>query len=396
MFLPLFSHLSLSPPRITPRIKTHTNSYKDCRSGTQRKFAHSLRYLCAQRLDQDIIKRKSAGKTAARKAALAAGGQPSGQDDQDEDEEDEDEGDGDGDGRGAEGDEDANSNAQAGPSRERQGSASASPAPAATNGRSRAHLKKMERYNCRGSLVVNLMHDLTTAHFTINHHEQHPEYVDVVGNRLRGAKYHPLPVNLSNTIEAPKGSIEIGHNGQTMLERAEETFSELLQLVKDLRAKKGGGEEESARELYNRSEGCRSWRVSVLEALKKGGKGVPRPDKPRGGKKGGKKRAVSEVDDVEDGGADRVGARIIEGDMQIELQEEAELDPLRHLRIEHFVQGFNAEHLASLQQALPPLPDLSQLHQIDDGAHSGDLRVDDDEYSAMISQGAAWMDPTLS
>ncbi|KAK4703860.1 hypothetical protein P7C70_g2352, partial [Phenoliferia sp. Uapishka_3] len=36
--------------------------YKDCRSGRRLKYAHSLRYLCAQRQDQDFSKRRSTEK----------------------------------------------------------------------------------------------------------------------------------------------------------------------------------------------------------------------------------------------------------------------------------------------------------------------------------------------
>lgn len=268
------------------------------------------------------------------------------------------------------------------------------------NGRSRVHLKRMARFDCRGSLIINILPDNATAYFTITHHLQHAEYIDVVGNRLRGPKFHPLPVNLSNTIQKPRGSVEIGDEGQTSLDRAEETFSKLLELVRDLKTKKGGGEEEAAEELYKRSEGCRSWRVSVMEALQKGGTGLPRPEKEGKGKKG-RKRAVSEVEGAEDEGAARGGMGVdVNGDLQVgPLQHQAldEDDPLRHLTIEHLVQGINAEHLATLQQALPPLPPLPQphhplRHQLGDGTN-GDLTVD---YSALVQGPESWMDPTLA
>ncbi|ORY66916.1 hypothetical protein BCR35DRAFT_308346, partial [Leucosporidium creatinivorum] len=120
-------------------------------------------------------------------------------------------------------------------------SASALPDPSESNSKDKkaANLRKMDRFDCRGSLIINILHDDVTAYFTITHHLHHAEYVDVVGNRLRGAKFHPLPVNLSATIEEPKGDIEMGEEGESWLDRAETTFTGLLELVRDLKTKKG-------------------------------------------------------------------------------------------------------------------------------------------------------------
>ncbi|KAM0746404.1 hypothetical protein T439DRAFT_329849, partial [Meredithblackwellia eburnea MCA 4105] len=45
--------------------------YKDCRSGRRLKYAHSLRFLCAQREDQDTTKRRSQEKKKMEDAKLA-------------------------------------------------------------------------------------------------------------------------------------------------------------------------------------------------------------------------------------------------------------------------------------------------------------------------------------
>lgn len=511
MSLSLFpSPLSLCPRQANLELAPANPSYKDCRTGPKLKYAHSLRYLCAQRSDQDDTKRRSAARRAEKKAAAEAareaGGGKAGDDDEDEEggsEEEEQEqeeqerelqrlvraaqaqedqegeiyvdevpvvatgtagselgvkkGRGKGKGKGkaqakgkAKGKGKAgapNGREEASPSpaaaAQLEGSASASPAPvgpsspststttaAAQKKQARATLKKMERFPCRGSLIINIHHDDVTCTFSINHFLHHAEYVDVVGNRLRGAKYHALPVNLNTTITAPVGSIELGtdllEDGSTpnWLDRAEQTFVALSELVRELRGKRGGGEEEASRVLYERSEGCRSYRIAVLEALAKGGQGIPKPEagsKPKttpaaGG--GRKKRKVDQVDGAveegsvvqgegEEGGAAQGGGGGL--DVQATAAMAMDLDlpimddlpdlpslpgPSTHshshsheLSMEE-AMGLDVRSLLASASAAASVSGLR--HQLGDAGNGEDLTVD---YSALQHE---WMDPRLS
>ncbi|KAL8292003.1 hypothetical protein RQP46_001469 [Phenoliferia psychrophenolica] len=165
----------------------------------------------------------------------------------------------------------------------------------------RAPQKKMQRFDCKGSLLININHDGTTAFFVISHQIRHEHYVDVVGNRLRGPRFGHVAVDLSTSIAPPIGSPEFP--GATSFDRLEKALKSMLDLVRDLRSKSGGGEEDAAEELYRRTFEARSYRVAVAEALAKGGK----ERRSKGGDKkrkaagaaalAAKKRKADEVDD---------------------------------------------------------------------------------------------------
>lgn len=136
----------------------------------------------------------------------------------------------------------------------------------------RPPIKKMERYECRGTLIINLMHDDVLAFFVISHHMHHPEYVDVVGNRIRGARVPPPPVNLTVALTDPIG--DHAFPGATGFDRAESALKSMLETVRELRAKSerdpGGGEEDAAEAMYTKTEDARKHRVAIVEALAKG------------------------------------------------------------------------------------------------------------------------------
>lgn len=140
-------------------------------------------------------------------------------------------------------------------------------------GKPRAPQKKMERFDCKGCLVVNIFPDTGIAHFTFTHILQHAEYVDIVGNRVRGPRLVPSLIPLSTTLEEPVGTIEVGEETDSPFERVERTFQAMLDLVKVLKTKKNGGEEEIVRELYARSEEARRYRVVVSEAIARNANG---------------------------------------------------------------------------------------------------------------------------
>lgn len=279
-----------------------SNRYKDSRSGARIKFAHSLRYQCAQRSDNDSNKRRSAANTNKRRsgeeaqaidsskatadfnaatiaAIVAASHQP---DDEVE--------------------------ASSGSALDLSNFASAGLGmaglhiPSAANldddpvgspgldgeqedeedqqmriVKRRSQQRKMERYDCKGALIVNLHHDDSTVSFTLTHSLRHPEYVDVVGNRNRGTKFRPVAVDLRTSLKPPVGSIDVG--GKDPFEKAEKTFAAMLEIVKQLRqtharAEKGGkdgGEEWVVQELFEKTEEIRKFRVSISEALSKSG-----------------------------------------------------------------------------------------------------------------------------
>lgn len=186
--------------------------------------------------------------------------------------------------------------------------------------------KKMTRYACRGTLLVNLFHDDETVSLSLTHHEHHSPYVDVVGNRQRGGhithRLRTMPVDFTDpgTLRAPRGSIEINltavddgkvgssatdsviagsdalaHEGNigsipsqdvqsqsapamvSAIDRFEATLDALKDLARDLRdglANVVVGEQVLAEEFYTRSLPLRSLRVSVIEAIARGGRPI--------------------------------------------------------------------------------------------------------------------------
>jgi hypothetical protein len=295
-------HLSPAPYSLT----TDTNRYKDCRSGRRLKYAHSLRYLCAQRQDQDNIKRRSAANTAKRREtdpttlSLFPNGEATTSDDfnaatiaaivaashaaETED------------GEGKTPQlmlDDATRMAASGlnfanplgvvtglgsPSNTGDGSADGDEDESDGNGGRRKKTKrkrnsqpKMERYECKGCLVVNIFHDDSTCFFTLTHPIKHPEYRDVVGNRLRGLKFVPPPISLQESYDpVPNGDIEFP--GDDPYAKIEGLAQSLFDIVKVLRASKVGGEDFVANILYDKTLEARRARVSILEAIDKSGK----------------------------------------------------------------------------------------------------------------------------
>ncbi|KAK4699689.1 hypothetical protein P7C70_g6569, partial [Phenoliferia sp. Uapishka_3] len=161
--------------------------------------------------------------------------------------------------------------------------------------------KKMERFDCKGSLIININHDGETAYFVISHQLHHSKYVDVVGNRLRGPRFGPVPVNLTATIEAPIGSVEF--EGDTVFDKTERALKSMIDLVRDLKNKTGGGEEETVEELYRRTLDARTYRVSIVEALAKGGKTKKEKGEKKARKPSARKRKAEEVEGAVDEGA---------------------------------------------------------------------------------------------
>lgn len=161
--------------------------------------------------------------------------------------------------------------------------------------------KKMNRFDCKGSLIINIHHDATTVFFVISHQLHHEKYVDVVGNRLRGPRFGPIPINLTQTIQAPIGSVEF--EGDTVFEKTEKALKSMIDLVRELKNKTGGGEEETAEEIYRRTLDARTYRVSVVEALAKGGKQKKEKGERKPRKVAAKKRKAEEIDGAVDEGA---------------------------------------------------------------------------------------------
>ncbi|KAI5475076.1 hypothetical protein MNV49_001952 [Pseudohyphozyma bogoriensis] len=288
--------------------------YKDCRSGRKLKYAHSLRYVCSQRLDLDQTKRRTAAAASDRKRATAPEDDDSSKATADfnaatiaaivaaskQNAEDED-----GDiptGSGgldlsnlaglvipqAHG-EDEDGEEEGGEEDEEETKAAVKKRPAT---------RKMERFDCRGGLTININNDGDTVFFTLTHALQHPAYVDVVGNRERRTVGPPV-INLQSAVQAPVGSVDVA--GHDIFDKVERTFVAMLETVKLLRAtheraeKLGveGGNEWAAKELFEKSEEVRRVRVSIVEAFARSGVGVT----TRNGRGRGTKRGRSEEED---------------------------------------------------------------------------------------------------
>lgn len=154
----------------------------------------------------------------------------------------------------------------------------------------RAPQKKMERYDCRGCIVLKVQNDDNTVLISIAHNLAHSVYVDVVGNRTRAApKVEDTPVDLETAVGLPVGSVEV--EGDDIFDQTEKTFGALLALVRELKTCTGGGEERVVRRLYEQSRPLRELHTAVSEALENG----------RLPKKSNGKRTISELGDVVDG-----------------------------------------------------------------------------------------------
>lgn len=341
-------------------------SYKDSRSGRRLKYAHSLRYLCAQRQDQDLTKRRSAAASAEKKKAAAQaqlvenGGQPDEatmaeqlqnasfletaatdfnaatiaaivQASQAATREAELENGGDGDGDGdadadGEGD-DGNGGSRGGGGlslldglgesgisvsggddeamrsgqdnhefdehaqhhfqdaleylpeleeqqddengKDKKGKKGKGKGKDKLNGGGAA--KRMERFDCKGTLIINMYQDDETVQFALNHPMLHAEYRDVVGNSRRGFRYVPPPIEVPLVLEPAVDSPDM--HGDDPWAQVENTFQSMLDLLKQLRENKGGGEEEAVQALYDSTLEVRKVRVSILEGLDRCAKG---------------------------------------------------------------------------------------------------------------------------
>lgn len=138
--------------------------------------------------------------------------------------------------------------------------------------------KKMERFDCRGTMVINILDDGTSTFLSILHNLNHVDYVDVVGNRLRGVAKVSTP-RLIDGLAPPLGSSEIP--GETPHDAVENTFDAMSDLVTTLRAQSNGL--EVVEELYKMTRELREYRVSVMEALRTGetGGNAENPNKRR-------------------------------------------------------------------------------------------------------------------
>ena len=243
----------------------------------------------------------------------------------------------------------------------------------------------MARFDCKGSLLINISHDGDTAYFSISHHVHHEQYVDVVGNRLRGPRFGHSPVDLTTGIEAPIGSAEF--EGETAFDKAEKALKSMLDLVRDLKTKSGGGEEQTVAELYRRTLDARSYRVSVSEALAKGGKekkSKGREKKP--GKASAKKRKQDELDELADEGALRQPDPLIHlgrpPDGGLEGSEnsgptEEQMQDLVALYLDRGTSGEGA--LFALDPALQTAMKELQAHEVEQGVQAGQEEEEEEE-----------------
>lgn len=207
--------------------------------------------------------------------------------------------------------------------------------------------RKMDRYDCRGAVVINIHHDDKTAYFVVTHALQHPDYVDVVGNRLRGARFVPKPLEIVSSILPPVGSIEF--EGQTPLEKFEKTLEGFASLVKDLKSYKGGGGQEIAQRMYDSTEELRKLRTSTLEVLAKAGNGKPNS---------GPKPVKRTIEDVE-GALEQEARNAIASGSKLGQQIDQQFQ--EHLFHDHQL------HQAIMNPFDPP----ALLHQLDGGNLAG-------------------------
>lgn len=129
--------------------------------------------------------------------------------------------------------------------------------------------KALERYPCRGCLVINILHDDIFAHFHITHCLTHPPFAD----RVKTPRPQPKYVDLNTALLEPSRSIDM--DGKDIWDTTESTFYAMIELCRLLRVHEGGGGEEAVARLYAETESARKFRVSVIEALARGGGVVP-------------------------------------------------------------------------------------------------------------------------
>lgn len=258
--------------------------------------------------------------------------------------------------------------------------------------------RKMDRYDCRGSVVINILHDDKTAYFTVTHALQHPEYVDVVGNRLRGARFLPEQLEIVSSILPPVGSIEF--EGATPMEKLERMVQGMASLVKDLKSYRGGGEQVIAQQMYDSSVQMRRLRTATAEVLVKGGNG-----KPNSVANAMRKRSISEVDGaLEEERRNTVasGSNLAHQiDQQLHQQLQYELSDRRlHRQILGLDSLFDPRALSTGQQldATNPTETGSNFGAADPVAASGSRQVVEgmvDEFATGYVGGPTWLDPAL-
>lgn len=254
--------------------------------------------------------------------------------------------------------------------------------------------RKMERYDCRGSVVINIHHDDKTAYFTVTHALKHPDYVDVVGNRLRGARFIPEPLEIVSSILPPVGSIE--YEGATPIEKLERTLEGMAALVKDLKTYRGGGEQEIAQQMYDSTVELRRLRTATAEVLAKATN-----KKPNSGAKATIKRAISEVDGAteEDGrnaNAVASGSRLdqqIDQQLQQHLQFELQSDRRLHQQILGLDPLLPFSNQLDASNPIGSNSGIAGLVAATGGVGGAEEIVD--EFSTGYVAGPTWLDPAL-
>lgn len=128
--------------------------------------------------------------------------------------------------------------------------------------KSRRPALKMERYDCRGIVIVNLQHDGRTAFFSIAHNMQHLLHADAVGVRPRPRP--PIPdLDLTMSLTDTLGSMD---TGEDIVEKAESTFTALAGLCRTLKTL---SDVVSAQALYDKSLELRNLSVSISDVIQR-------------------------------------------------------------------------------------------------------------------------------
>ena len=263
--------------------------------------------------------------------------------------------------------------------------------------KTRMPARKMERYECRGSVVINIHHDDKTAYFTVTHALQHPDYVDVVGNRLRGARFVPQPLEIVSSILPPVGSTEF--QGATPIESLEKTLAGMISFVNQLKSYRGGGEQEIAQQMYDSTLELRKLRTATAEVMEKSAN-----KKPNKGVNIPTKRAISEVDGTMDEERRDPVASGSNLDQQIDQQLQQQLRYDRQLHQQ--ILDLDPHPLAHRFDTPALLRDLDgtekagAISPFDDLASrvAAATRMPDEFMTGYIPEeavGAPWLDPTL-
>ena len=119
-----------------------------------------------------------------------------------------------------------------------------------TQNKKRSLSKAMLRYDCRGTMVINIGFDYDTTQITVSHLIHHPIYVDVVGNRVR--------VRAENSGAEIEKSDELNELDLDDLNQMEEKLESILRKTRAIKKKSleespGQKEVQLAKEMFSKT-----------------------------------------------------------------------------------------------------------------------------------------------